>query len=330
MNLYYSTGTIYELLCYAFYFAAFDFYLGIRQADKMLNIRQWAIFLALYICALNSKELAVTLPLCIACYECLWHRPKDGVRGVAITVLVTVPYVIGKLTGPDSLAANPLYRPAISPARYLHTFHLYLNVLLYRDHFFRDANTILLVAAMLAVALWRRSRPLMFAWFFVLFSVLPFIFVPHYSGFFLYLPMAGWALYAATTLEMLRERIAGPIPPAVLFLAVALALAPLHARESRKSMQVFTSADLPTTETIAQLERVQPALPKGAHLFFESDPFPPRTFSLVFLARLFYDDLAVEVSRAKDGDSPDGRHFDAIFRWEGGNLIRAADPGTHP
>jgi hypothetical protein len=55
----------------------------------------------------------------------------------------------------------PLYRPEISPARYLHTFHLYLNVLFYQDHFWRDANTILLVVAMLAVGVWQRSRPLL-------------------------------------------------------------------------------------------------------------------------------------------------------------------------
>jgi len=322
VNLYYSTGTIYELLCYVFYFAAFDYYLEIRQAGKSLRPRQWACFLALYICALNSKELAVTLPLCVLCYEWIWHRLKGGVRGVAISALVTLPFVIGKLSGPESLIVNPLYRPAISGARYLHTFHLYLNVLFYQDHFFRDANTILLVAAMLAVAIWRRSRPLLFAWFFVLFSVLPFIFVPHYSGFFLYLPMAGWALYAATILEMLRERFAKAIPPMVLFLAVALALAPLHARASRKSMQVFATADMPTTETIAQLGELRPSVPRGAHLFFESDPFPPKTFSLVFLVRLVYDDLTIEVARAKDGDAIDGRRFDAVFQWVDGKLVK--------
>jgi hypothetical protein len=60
-------------------------------------------------------------------------------------------------------------------------------------------------------------------------------------------------------------------------------------------------------------------------LFFESDPFPPRTFSLVFLVRLFYDDLSIEVARARDGDALDGRHFDAVFRWDDGKLVRGAD-----
>src|ERR1039458_8346060 len=93
----------------------------------------------------NSKELAVTLPLSVACYEWIWHAPERGVRagarwlmregrGAAISALITVPYVIGKLTGPESLTANPAYRPAISAWGYLHAFHLYLNVLFYQDY----------------------------------------------------------------------------------------------------------------------------------------------------------------------------------------------------
>jgi hypothetical protein len=321
VNLYYSTGTIYELLCFAFYFAAFDYYLGIRQAGKMLSARQWIWFVALYICALNSKELAATLPLCILCYEAIWHRLKNSARLVTVSALVTLPYVIGKLSGPDSLAAtNPAYKPAVSASRYLHTFHLYLNVLFYQDHFFRDANTIILVALMLGLAIWTRSRTLLFAWLFILFSVLPFIFIPHYSGFFLYLPMVGWALYAATGMEMLRERFAKSVPAVVVVVVVALALAPLHARESRKSVQVFTSAELPTAQMIAELNRVQPRVPKGARLFFESDPFPEKTFSLLFLVREFYNDQTLDAARAKDGDQFAGGRFDAVFQWRDGKL----------
>lgn len=336
VNLYYSTGTIYELACFAFYFAAFDYYLNIRQAGKIPRPRQLAWLLALYVCALNSKELAVTLPLSLACYEWIWHRPqwsarayarwlaREG-RAAAIAALVTVPYVVGKLAGPDALAAQPAYRPLVSPSRYLHAFHLYLNVLFYQDHVFRAGNTALLLAAMLGLALWRRSRPMLFAWCFVLFSVLPFIFVPHYSGFFIYLPMAGWVLFAATALVMLRQRVARAVPPAALFLAVALALAPLHARESRKTMQVFASAALPTTEMTAELGRVQPAVARGARLYFESDPFPPHEYWLVFLARLFYHDPTIEVSRARDGDAMAGWRYDAVFRWVDGRLMAARE-----
>ena len=129
-------------------------------------------------------------------------------------------------------------------------------------------------------------------------------------------------MYFATVMEMLRVRFASRLPASVVVVVVALSLAPLHARESRQSMQVFTSTDLPTTETIAQLGRVQPSLPRGAYLFFESDPFPPKTYSLVFLVRLFYDDLTIQAARAKDGDPEEGGHFDAVFRWDEGKLVK--------
>ena len=86
-------------------------------------------------------------------------------------------------------------------------------------------------------------------------------------------------------------------------------------------MRVFTSGRLPTEEMIAELARVQPALPHGAHLFFQDDPFPQRTFSLVFLVQLYYGDSTLQVARAKDGDAMSGR-YDAVFQWDDGKLVR--------
>src|SRR5579884_2596112 len=186
VDLYQSTGTIYELLCFAFYVGAFDRYTRIREKDRMPSGLEWASILLLYIAALDSKELAVTLPLALGCYELIWHPRRSGSavrwlgsegRGMLLTGALTIPYVVGKLTGAGSLTENPLYRPAISLGRYVGAFRLYLNVIFYQNHFFRLFPAVVLIAGMLALALWQRSRPLLFAWFFVLFSVLPFIFL---------------------------------------------------------------------------------------------------------------------------------------------------------
>jgi len=152
---------------------------------------------------------------------------------------------------------------------------------------------------------------------------LPFVFVPHYSGFFVYLPAAGWALYAATALAMLRRRVAPAIPPAVVLVAVAVALAPAHTAMSHRTMQVFQSAALPIEAMTQQLRRVQPVLPRGAHVLFRDDPFPPHTYWLALLVRLVYDDPAVDVSRAKDGADP-ARKYDAVFGWADGKLRAGA------
>jgi hypothetical protein len=98
---------------------AFDLYTGIREEKRMPAAWEWTAILTLYIAALNSKELAVTLPLALGCYELIWHRPACGWaatarwigaegRGMVMTGLLTVPYVIGKLTGAGALGGFTL------------------------------------------------------------------------------------------------------------------------------------------------------------------------------------------------------------------------------
>ena len=58
--LYYNTSFIYDVLCCFFYLAAVVYYAGIRSSGRTLTALQTALVLAL-LCALNSKEMAVTL-----------------------------------------------------------------------------------------------------------------------------------------------------------------------------------------------------------------------------------------------------------------------------
>ncbi|HVW11701.1 MAG TPA: glycosyltransferase family 39 protein [Bryobacteraceae bacterium] len=328
VDIYYDSGTIYELLCFAFYVGAFDLYTSIRKDNRMPTGREWALLVALYIAALDSKELAVTFPVTLGLYELIWHSPRgwkstwrwiarEG-RAAMVTALITIPYVIGKLTGKGSLTENPLYRPEISFSRYFGTFRLYLNVVFYQEHFFRPYRAALLLVLMLAAALWLRSRPLRFAWFFVLFSVLPFVFVPHYSGFFIYLPMLGWTLFAADTLVILRKRLAGGMPDWAMFLAVAMLLVPLHIREARKTMAVFQSGQIPSTEAIDALKQARLKMPRGAHIFCTSDPFAAHEYALLFLMQEYYDDRTLEVRRAKDGALIGAERWDMVLTWRNG------------
>src|SRR6266478_8647244 len=66
---------IYDVLCGFFYFAALTYYIHIREKGRSLRSTEFAAFLALYICALNSKEMAVTLPVIVLIYEAL-RRPR--------------------------------------------------------------------------------------------------------------------------------------------------------------------------------------------------------------------------------------------------------------
>src|SRR5260370_41309398 len=73
--LYYHASTIYDVACFFFYFAAFGYYLRIRAKDELPGLRQTLIFLALYLEAINFKEIAFTLPVMLCIYELL-YRPR--------------------------------------------------------------------------------------------------------------------------------------------------------------------------------------------------------------------------------------------------------------
>jgi hypothetical protein len=353
VDLYYSTGTVYDLLCYSFYLGAFNLYLGVRGQGLALASRHLGILIALYVCALNAKEMAVTLPAMLAAYEVIyqWRAlrergrrwPWHEGRAVLVTGLLTLPYVIGKLTGAGNLAENPAYRVTISPAHYLHTFHLYLNPLLYQKHVFRDANTIQLLLAMLGIALWQRSRPLLFAWCFLLVSLLPVAFMAHYAEFFLYLPMAGWSLYAAVLLVMARRLLmsllvrlgrlqTGRVQTAsvvALPLVLALFLAPHHRQESAKTLRSFENFQPPSRRVAGELIALRPSLPRGARVLFIDQPLARHPYFLLFLTRLLYRDLSITVDEPPAGHgTPAGLgHYDAVFEFQQGHLVGATGPG---
>src|SRR5262249_44874267 len=69
---------IYDVLCGFFYFAALAYYTNIREKEVSLRPLQLLGFLVLYVCALNCKEMAVTLPVIVLVYEFLKpHRWAD-------------------------------------------------------------------------------------------------------------------------------------------------------------------------------------------------------------------------------------------------------------
>src|SRR5258708_22250287 len=78
LNLYFDTGYIYDVVCYFFYFATPAFYLRARSPPRPLKWWELVVLAVLYICGLNAKEMAVTLPIFLAAYEWLYHRDLIG------------------------------------------------------------------------------------------------------------------------------------------------------------------------------------------------------------------------------------------------------------
>lgn len=73
--LYYDTGVVYDALCYTFYFATFLDYLRIRGQGVIPGTRQMVTLAVLFACTIDSKEMAVTVPLSLLAYELVYHWP---------------------------------------------------------------------------------------------------------------------------------------------------------------------------------------------------------------------------------------------------------------
>jgi hypothetical protein len=200
---------IYDVLCDFFYFAALTYYVRIREKGVALRPGQLAIFLALYICALNSKEMAVSLPVIVFIYEALkcprlveWKQFAWCNWSVAVPALigglVTAIFIYAKL---NSLAHLQAYRPVYSWHRFTLTNAHFINDLLY-DSASRIGRAVLVVwPVVFLYAFWRRDRLLQLMAFWVVITPLPLAFIPARGGAMFYIVLFGWAMIIARVLE---------------------------------------------------------------------------------------------------------------------------------
>jgi len=200
---------IYDVLCGFFYFAALAYYVNIREKELSLRPLQLFGFLALYVMALNCKEMAITLPAIVLIYELLkspsWPDWKAFVRWVRsyaapslIAGLLTVFYVYGKTRGSGSLASLDPYRPKYSWHNFAASNTQFVSELLFAGDAITAITLLILWASVFIYAFMRRDRTLQLMAFWIVIVPLPLAFiVPIRSGAPLYLLLFGWAMIFA-------------------------------------------------------------------------------------------------------------------------------------
>jgi hypothetical protein len=200
---------IYDVLCGFFYFAALAYYIHVREKDVSLRPVQLLGFLALYICALNCKEMAVTLPVIILIYEFLkspgwpdWNGFLRWIRSYAapslIAGLLTVFYVYGKTHGSGTLASLDPYRPGYSWHNFTASNARFVGELLFAGHTVTPITLLLLWACVFIYAFTRRDPMLQLMAFWIVIVPLPLAFiVPIRGDAPLYLLLFGWAMIFA-------------------------------------------------------------------------------------------------------------------------------------
>ena len=207
---------IYDVLCGFFYFAALAYYVNIREDGASLRPLQLLGFLALYVMALNCKEMAVTLPVIVLIYEFLkspdWTDWKAFLRWIRtyaapslIAGLLTVFYIYGKTHGSGSLASLDPYRPKYSWHNFTASNASFVGQLLFAGHTITPIALLLLWALIFIYAFVRRDRTLQLMAFWIVIVPLPVAFiVPMRGDASLYLLLFGWAMiFAKVTFDFL-------------------------------------------------------------------------------------------------------------------------------
>jgi len=348
-NLYYNSTFVFDALCGLFYFAAFVYYAGIRSSGSLLSRGQAAAFLGIYLCALNSKEMAVTMPVVLLTYEWLYHAPPPWpwkalakwLRGpgsvLCWSALMNLVFIYGTRFGPNGLMKSSAYRTVFSRAQMVDFQERYIGDIFYHPLRFEWLATLLIWLAV-TYLVWRRKRPVLrFCWFYVLLTPLPIEFLQGRDQACLYVCLAGWAVLAATLFtdwlasatrvvaaEPLFRRLESRRVRAMLAAAGMI----LFALESWRFKQRKVEPAIPhlgglTTGVLAEFRAMNPHVRPGATVVFLDDPWKGG-FDMAFIAELWFRDrqTGVLLNRLSHLPPEEIAKADAVFTWRDGKLIR--------
>ena len=335
--LYLSPSTVYDALCFLFYFGGLVYYVRIRSAGEKLNWRQTLMCLVLYVGALNSKEIGVTLPLLLLGYEALYHqRTARQVRTPLIACGMAMAYTIGKLAVSDSRAGLSVYRPLLTYVQYITNSDHFLDEIFYlADTWFTPARAALLIPLLGIWAGMRRSKAVWFCLLFVLVSPLPIVFIPRRGQYNLYLPLAGWTMLAGIALwDIIHALSPERAMPRWVVVAIRLGLASLllltwswnRAWREAFAVEAAGNQQRPTRDAISDLRTFHVAIRPNSAVLFLNGPFVD--WQLYFLASLWYNDHSLQIFiQPIHHLTPAGMgYMDYVFDWKNDHFVVIRSP----
>jgi hypothetical protein len=346
-SLTHNGSFIYDVLCAAFYFGALLYYIHCRDSGRRLTVRQGCAFLALYICALDSKEMAVSLPVVICAYELLEaSRGAANIGGmrrrflahgwpVAGAVIITAVYIVFKTYGSNGVAQIEAYRPVFSWKRFCESNQRFLNAIFY-TRLFRTSSVLAAWSLILYLGLRNPDRRLLLLLVWVVVTPLPLAFIPPHGSGCIYIVIAGWGMIAAMACETLARRIArepalARLPErAVVTCILAAALlyyvdrtASLH---SRAVSGYFHNGEK-TWNQIEQVRAFPLHPPHGSRIALLNDPFP-EGWDELFIVKLGWNDRSLQVflQNQQHLAASELDRMDLVFDFPNGRLTRINVP----
>lgn len=351
VSIYYDSGMIYDVLAFTCYVGAILIYVTIRSARR-LNVRDGVIVVGLQICALNSKEIAASLPVAIVLYELLWHglpfgqRRHVGWRGrngrlfvIWIMIAVNALWMIGKVTGSDSLIRQSGYHPNLALSTYLDVYARYVMQFCYWDQPLSRQHMAMSLVAIVMIGIILKSRFLCFSGVMIVVCPLPIAFIPARGGFAFYLPAIFWAMWFAGCLSSLRLLLIRGVRygvklseqrwayldalTAIVVCGVAGAyVIPLHERMFRYPLPLAQILQNRNHEYAKQIVEALPRLTHGARILVRDDPYSG--YQVFFLIQLLYNDKTVVVDQSRIqrelGVRADVNSYDYVVTFVGSKI----------
>lgn len=346
IQLFYNTGTVYDLLCATFYLLTLLYYVYKRQAGLALAFWPVVGLVALYACALDSKEMAASMPCTLLAYELVYYGiPKEWApsvwlrfRAIALLTILTAAFTAVKTFVPTPMSVNTLYRPQLSPHFLLRNLSWYYNLLLYQRDFLTPHTVLIVVALMFGMCWFLRSRTMLFGLLFALVTLLPVLIIPARDSLVLYLPLLGWAAWCAVPLvrartALIRWLFRGHARPrvhtstqAALLIGLIVLLYPIQQRKRNDLRFALRLEQSEMRDVLEQLKRQYPVLPHNVQIVFTEDPFPRGDWGLYFLVQLEYADPTILTYQKKDLPNYEAlkQNFQYAFAFKNGQLYRVA------
>ena len=353
-NLQYNVDMVYDVLCFAFYLGALWYYIATQSRQRAWRWREIGTFLLLYLCALNAKEMALTLPLVLLAYEWFYRghsvvtapsgrgseTGRGWIRGTGRVSLLAGALALlshyGKKFGAAPLLDQPGYQPAFTLHRFMEFEKGSLDQLsgnLGRPSW-RGVAALWAVVTFLA---WRRNRPaLRFAWAYMLLTPLPVMFLADRLQGCLYIPLFGWAIFGAWIFVEVAHAAAGWLAGEPGFqrlgrggvfalLLAAGVLVWVNRMRYLKATVVEPAATVQgveTAEVIGQLRALGARVRPQSQVVFLNDPF--KDWDMAFIGALWFGDRSVRVynQRTEQLSPAELARMDYVFAFQDGKLVQ--------
>lgn len=354
--LYFTTAYCYDLLCFFWYTAAWLYYLRVRRSGLPVGWGQMLVWSGLYVLALGSKEMAISLPAVLLAYELLVSPPvgrrpaslagwilREG-RVPLIGSVLTAFFIVGRVSDPHGLTGIGAYRPVFRLSILLDRTYHFLAYALYEPRWLTPAVAGVLALAGVAAVVRFRSLPFRLGAAWALIGILPVAFISQRNLGTAYIPGLGACLSIAVALCAVARRAAALLPGTInrrqmagrlhgplVFTATLLVLILVHGQYGQLDPEHMIPEARDVRLAYEQLSRRPEAIPPGAEVLFLNDPFPCNEWTSLFLVVLYSRDPTVKVfrmDRLMRDSSPEALlHPDVVLTWRDDQLLEcnAAD-----